>query len=110
MNEDTLNMEIRKFLKKVGISSQREIEHVVQGAIRDGRLIGSESLKIRMTLELPDLDFKHQTEDLPSPKKEKAEQDSLVSRINESLKIRDAVHRDRPRMRRLHRAWCCRCE
>ncbi|MGH8551081.1 MAG: DUF6494 family protein [Methylococcales bacterium] len=60
MNEDTLNIEIRKFLKKVGISSQREIEHVVQAAISDGRLSGSENLKVRMILELPDLDFKHQ--------------------------------------------------
>jgi hypothetical protein len=62
MNEDTLNMETRKFLKKVGITAQREIEHVVQGAISDGRLTGTESLKVRMTLELPDLDFKHQLE------------------------------------------------
>ncbi len=60
MNEDTLNMEIRKFLKKVGISSQREIEHTVQNSINDGTLTGSESLAIRMTLELPDLDVKHQ--------------------------------------------------
>lgn len=60
MNEDTFNMEIRKFLKKVGVVSQREIEHVVQGAIGDGRLTGSERLAVRMTLELPDLDFKHQ--------------------------------------------------
>ena len=60
MNEDTLNMEIRKFLKKVGISSQREIEHAVQTAINDGTLTGSENLAVRMTLELPDLDVKHQ--------------------------------------------------
>jgi translation elongation factor EF-G len=60
MNEDTLNMEIRKFLKKVGISSQREIEHGVQEAINDGRLTGSETLPVRMTLEVPDLKIKHQ--------------------------------------------------
>ncbi len=59
MNEDTLNMEIRKFLKKVGINSQREIEHAVQNAIDDGTLTGSENLAVRMTLELPDLDLKH---------------------------------------------------
>ncbi len=57
MNEDTLNMEIRKFLKKVGINSQREIEHAVQNAIDDGTLTGSENLAVRMTLELPDLDL-----------------------------------------------------
>jgi len=59
MNEDTLNMETRKFLKKVGINSQREIEHAVQNAIDDGTLTGSENLAVRMTLELPDLDLKH---------------------------------------------------
>jgi len=60
MNEDTLNMEIRKFLKKVGVSSQREIEHAVQNAMDDGTLTGSESLVVKMTLELPDLDVKHE--------------------------------------------------
>lgn len=59
MNEDTLNMEIRKFLKMVGIRSQREIEHAVLNAIEDGTLNGSESLAVKMTLELPDLDIKH---------------------------------------------------
>ena len=60
MNEDTLNMEIRKFLKKVGISSQREIEHAVANAIDNGKLTGSESLAVIMTLELPALDIKHE--------------------------------------------------
>ncbi|MGR9109080.1 MAG: DUF6494 family protein [Gammaproteobacteria bacterium] len=62
MNEDTLNMEIRKFLKRVGISAQREIEHVVQKKIGDGTLSGSETLAVRMTLDLPDLDFEHRIE------------------------------------------------
>ncbi len=60
MNEDTLNMEIRKFLKKVGISSQREIEHAVHSAIEDGTLTGSGNLAVKMTLELPELDIKHE--------------------------------------------------
>ncbi len=63
MNEDTLNMEIRKFLKRVGISSQREIEHAVQNAISDGTLTGSENLAVKMTLELPDLDIKQEFDD-----------------------------------------------
>jgi len=63
MNEDTLNMEIRKFLKRVGISSQREIEHAVQKAISDGTLTGSENLAVKMTLELPDLDIKQEFDD-----------------------------------------------
>jgi hypothetical protein len=60
MNEDTLNIEIRKFLKKVGISSQREIERAVQNAIDDGTLTGSGNLAVKMTLELPELDIKHE--------------------------------------------------
>ena len=63
MNEDKLNMEIRKFLKRVGISSQREIERAVQNAIGDGTtLTGSEKLAVKMTLELPGLDIKHEVD------------------------------------------------
>ncbi len=64
MNEDTLNMEIRKFLKMVGIRSQREIERAVLNAIDDGTLTGSESLVVKMTLELPELDIKHELDGL----------------------------------------------
>ena len=59
MNEDTLNMEVRKFLKKVGVTSQREIEHAILKAVEDGHLQGSEKLDIKMTLELSQLDLKH---------------------------------------------------
>ena len=59
MNEDTLNMEVRRFLKKVGVTSQREIEHAILKAIEEGRLQGSENLDIKMTLELSQLDLKH---------------------------------------------------
>lgn len=52
MNEDALNISIRKFLKLVGVSSQREIEHAVQRALADGRLKGSETLPVRATLKL----------------------------------------------------------
>jgi ribosomal protein L1 len=55
MNEDTMNMEIRKFLKNVGINSQRNIEQAVQKALADGRLQGNETLSVKMTLELADL-------------------------------------------------------
>lgn len=55
-------MEVRKFLKKVGITSQREIENSIMKAIEAGRLTGSESLDIKMTLELPALDLKHVVE------------------------------------------------
>lgn len=59
MNEDTLNMEIRRFLKRVGITSQREIEHAVHAALEQKMLTGNEKLAIKMTLEMPVLGLKH---------------------------------------------------
>ena len=59
MNEDTLNMEVRKFLKQVGVTSQREIEHAILKAVEEGRLQGAEKLDLKMTLELSQLDLKH---------------------------------------------------
>ena len=50
MNEEALNMSIRKFLKKVGITSQREIERAVDQADRDGRLDGG-PVAVKITLE-----------------------------------------------------------
>ncbi|WP_305908826.1 DUF6494 family protein [Methylomarinum sp. Ch1-1] len=58
MNEDILNLEVRKYLKKVGLTSQREIEHAILKAIENGNLQGSETLPVKMTLELPDVDLK----------------------------------------------------
>jgi hypothetical protein len=57
MNEDTLNMQIRKFLKKVGITSQREIERGVQEALETGKIKGDERLPAVMTLEISALDL-----------------------------------------------------
>jgi hypothetical protein len=50
MNEDTFNMEIRKFLKIVGVTSQREIEEAVRGALRAGKIKGDERLKVHVQL------------------------------------------------------------
>jgi hypothetical protein len=55
MNEDTFNMEVRKFLKKVGVTSQREIENAVKEAVKGGHLTGNEKLKARVTLEVTDV-------------------------------------------------------
>ena len=52
MNDEALNLSIRKFLKLVGISSQREIEHAVAKAVADGTLAGSEAFPARMTPEI----------------------------------------------------------
>ena len=55
MNEETLNLSIRKYLKMVGISSQREIEHAVAKAIGDGRIAGTESFPATMRLQVAGL-------------------------------------------------------
>jgi ribosomal protein L1 len=52
MNEDVFNMSLRKFLKKVGVTSQREIEKAVREAIAAGRLRGDETLDVEVTLKL----------------------------------------------------------
>ncbi|MGH8566248.1 MAG: DUF6494 family protein [Gammaproteobacteria bacterium] len=63
MNEETMNLEIRKFLKRVGVTSQREIEQAVRGAITAGRIKGDESLSVRMTLEVAELGIRHVLDD-----------------------------------------------
>jgi hypothetical protein len=55
MNEETFNLSIRKFLKKFGINSQREIERAVRKAIEEGKLSGTEILPAKMTLEVATL-------------------------------------------------------
>jgi hypothetical protein len=50
MNEEAFNLSIRKFLKVVGISAQREIEHAVAKALADGSLGGTETFPARVTL------------------------------------------------------------
>jgi len=55
MDQETFNLGIRKFLKMVGVSSQREIEQAVQAALAAGKLKGNEKLAARVTLEIPAL-------------------------------------------------------
>ena len=52
MNEDMLNLSIRKFLKQFGVTAQREIERAVQRGLADGTLNGSERIPVRATLRL----------------------------------------------------------
>jgi hypothetical protein len=59
MDEDLLNMEIRKFLKIVGISSQREIEKAVRQAVAARTLTGSETLSANMVLTIPAIGLTH---------------------------------------------------
>jgi hypothetical protein len=53
MNEDALNISVRKFLKMVGVTSQREIEHAVARALEARAIQGNESLPAHVTLEIP---------------------------------------------------------
>jgi len=55
MNEEVFNLSIRKFLKMVGVNSQREIEHAVAKAVADGAIKGTESFPAVVTLEVAGL-------------------------------------------------------
>tara|TARA_B100000575_G_scaffold34181_1_gene22986 strand:- start:441 stop:647 length:207 start_codon:yes stop_codon:yes gene_type:complete len=59
MDEDNLNIEIRKFLKQVGISSQREIENYVRRKFTDGSIKIGESIKVSMNLSSEDGELNH---------------------------------------------------
>ena len=58
MDQETFNLGIRKFLKMVGVNSQREIEQAVHKALESRRLAGDETLAAKVTLELPELGVK----------------------------------------------------
>jgi hypothetical protein len=57
MDQDTFNLGIRKFLKTVGVASQREIEQAVAKAIADRAITGTEALSVTMTLRVDALKF-----------------------------------------------------
>jgi hypothetical protein len=63
MNEDIFNTSLRKFLKKVGITSQREIEKAVRDAVASGRLKGHEKLPAKMVLTLGGVTLSHEIDD-----------------------------------------------
>ena len=55
MNEDAFNLEIRRFLKRFGVTAQREIEKAIEAGIKSGGLKGQEVLPVRATLTIPGL-------------------------------------------------------
>ena len=59
MDEQRFNMSMRKFLKEVGVTSQREIETAVRDALATGKLSQSALLKPRVTLSIPELGLEH---------------------------------------------------
>ena len=58
MDQETFNLSIRKFLKMVGVNSQREMEQAVQKSVESGRLKGDEAIPVKCTLEIPTLGVK----------------------------------------------------
>ena len=63
MNEDVFNSSLRKFLKKVGITSQREIEMAVRAALAAGGLKGHEKLPAKMVLTIGGINLSHEVTD-----------------------------------------------
>jgi hypothetical protein len=59
MNEEALNMSLRKFLKVVGVTSQQEIEKAIRAAVADGRLKGNETLSTQMVLTIGKVSLTH---------------------------------------------------
>ncbi|MFN3347740.1 DUF6494 family protein [Pseudorhodoplanes sp.] len=62
MNEDALNTSIRKFLKEVGVTSQREIEKAVRQAVAEGKLKGNTPLPARVVLTIAPLGLTHEVD------------------------------------------------
>lgn len=60
MNEDVLNTSLRKFLKTVGVTSQREIEKAIRDAVASGKIKGNEALKARMVLTVDAVGLNHE--------------------------------------------------
>jgi Family of unknown function (DUF6494) len=60
MNEDALNTSVRKFLKKVGVTAQREIEKAVRDAVAAGKLEGNEKLPAKMVLSIGGVSLTHE--------------------------------------------------
>jgi hypothetical protein len=63
MNPDVLNIQLRKYLKQVGVTSQREVENAVRKAIDNGELEGNEQIKLQMVLKIERLQLTHIVED-----------------------------------------------
>lgn len=63
MNEDVFNGSLRRFLKKVGITSQREIEKAVRDALASGRIKGHEKLPAKVVLTIGGVSLSHEISD-----------------------------------------------
>jgi len=63
MNEDRFNMSARKFLKMVGVTSQREIENAIHEAVKAGHLRGDKTVRAKVTLTVEAVGLKHEVEE-----------------------------------------------
>jgi len=63
MDEDRFNMSVRKFLKVVGVTSQREIEGAVRRALEAGRLQGAGKVKAKVVLTIDEVGLTHEIAD-----------------------------------------------
>ena len=59
MNEEALNMSLRKFLKVVGVTSQQEIEKAIRAAVASGKLKGNEIIDAQMVLTIGKVNLTH---------------------------------------------------
>tara|TARA_B100001175_G_scaffold18052_1_gene13620 strand:- start:197 stop:415 length:219 start_codon:yes stop_codon:yes gene_type:complete len=59
IDHENFNISMRKFLKKVGVTSQQKIEESVRLGIENGR-IASDELKVKVTLKIDDLGLSHE--------------------------------------------------
>jgi hypothetical protein len=60
MNEDKLNVSLRKFLKTVGVTSQREIEKAIRDAVQSGKIKGNEKLPAKIVLTVGGVGLNHE--------------------------------------------------
>jgi len=59
MNEQALNMSLRKFLKIVGVTSQKKIKKAIRAALADGRLKGVKTVDAQMVLTIGKIGLNH---------------------------------------------------
>ena len=62
MNEEAFNLSLRRFLKKFGITAQREIEQAVRSAVDERRVAGNETFRASATLRIPEIGLESEIE------------------------------------------------
>ena len=62
MDENVLNTSLRKFLKTVGVTSQREIEAAIRDGVAGGKLKGNEAVPVEMVLKIGKVDVTHKVD------------------------------------------------